>query len=47
MQRVEVDVLLISCLFWLFVGWTMGRWRREEAERNKDKRRFKRMIRRR
>jgi len=45
MPQVEVDVLLISCLFWLGVGWTMGRWRKEEAERRKEKRRFKEMIR--
>ncbi len=44
MSLRDYEILAISCLFWLGVGWSIGRWRKEEAERRKEEQRFKRMI---
>ena len=39
------DVIGIMCLLWFGVGWAWGRFGKDERERRKEERRFRRMIR--
>ena len=43
---IDYDLLVVMALFWFGVGWSLGRFRKEERERRKEARRFRRMIRR-
>lgn len=45
MSLRDIDVIGIMCLFWYAVGWSIGRFGKEERKRRKEKRRFERMIR--
>jgi len=42
----DYEILLASCLFWLGVGWTIGRFGKEERKRRKQERRLKRLTKR-
>ena len=45
MRLVDVDVLVISCLFWFGVGWSIGCFGKDQREKRRERRRFERMIR--
>lgn len=47
MSLRDVDLLVIMCLFWFGVGWSIGRFGKEERKKRKERRRFRAMTRKR